>query len=57
MGHEDIPCEKPRAENTAETASKKHDQVMQEKPTNVVLNQHIPQMWLSTMFVIDSHSF
>lgn len=43
MGHEDIPCEKPRAENTAETASKKQDQVMQEKPTHVVLNQHIPQ--------------
>lgn len=42
MGREDIPCEKPRAENTAVTAPEKHDQVMQEKPTNVVLNQYIP---------------
>lgn len=36
MGHEDIPCQKPTAENTAKTASDKRDQVMQEQPTNVV---------------------
>lgn len=36
MGQEDIPCEKPTAENVAETASDKHEQVMQEKQTNMV---------------------
>lgn len=34
--HEDISCKEPTAENTAEAASDKLDQVMQEKPTNVV---------------------
>lgn len=36
MRREDIQCEIPTAENTAETASDKRDQVMQEKQTNVV---------------------
>lgn len=35
-GHEDIPCEKPTAENTVETASEKYTQVTQEEPVNVV---------------------
>lgn len=36
MGHEEIPCEKPTAENTVETPSDKYAQVTQEEPVNVV---------------------
>lgn len=33
---EDISCEEPTAQNTEETASDKHDQVIREEPVDVV---------------------
>lgn len=48
---EDIPCEKPTAENIAETASVKHDQVTQEEPVDVV-RTNLSLKCFETMFYL-----